>query len=82
MAIVEASDFASLRASAMANGPHHDEEEQQETRTRALIGLAIVLALAIVAIILVRELRTESQREDCLMEGRSNCAQIEAPSRR
>jgi hypothetical protein len=62
----------------MANGPHHDEEE---TRTRALIGLAIVLALAIVAIILVRELRTESQREDCLMEGRSNCAQIEAPPR-
>jgi len=65
----------------MANGPH-DEEQHEETRTRALIGLAIVLALAIVAIILVRELRTESQREDCLMEGRSNCAQIEAPPRR
>ena len=66
----------------MANGPHHDEEQQEEVRSRALIGLAIVLALAIVAIILVRELRTESQREDCLMEGRSNCAQIEAPPRR
>lgn len=65
----------------MANRPHHEEEDQQETRTRALIGLAIVLALAIIAIVLVRALRTESQREDCLMTGRTNCAQIATPPR-
>lgn len=65
----------------MANRPQDEEEEQQDTRTRALIGLAIILALAIIAIILVRELRTESQREDCLMAGRSNCAQIDVPPR-
>lgn len=65
----------------MANRPHHEEEDQQETRSRALIGLAIVLALAIIAIVLVRALRTESQREDCLMTGRTNCAQIATPPR-
>ena len=40
------------------------------------------LALAIAGVVIVRELRENSQLEDCLMSGRHNCAPIEVPSRR
>jgi hypothetical protein len=53
-----------------------------DRRSAALIGLIIVLALAIAGVVLVRELRERSRLEDCLMSGRTNCAPIEAPSRR
>lgn len=66
----------------MPNRSREKDDDQQDTRTLALIGLAVVLALAIIAVILVRALRTESQREDCLMAGRRNCVQIELPPRR
>ena len=52
-----------------------------ERRTAALVGLVVILALAIAAILLVRELRNESSLEDCLMSGRHNCAPIELPPR-
>jgi hypothetical protein len=48
-------------------------DEQAERQTRALAGLAIVLALAVAALFLVQHLRREGQIEDCLMAGRSNC---------
>jgi hypothetical protein len=35
--------------------------------------------LVVVALYLVRALREESQREDCLMSGRTNCAPIAVP---
>lgn len=79
--MLRASQLAASRAPAMADPPQDDEDQQEETRTRAVVALAIVLALAIIAIVLVHELRTESQREDCLMSGRTNCAPIEAPPR-
>lgn len=65
----------------MANSPPDDDEQQEDTRSRALIALAVILALAIVSILLVRALRSESEREDCMMAGRTNCAPIEAPQR-
>ncbi len=49
---------------------------------RALIGLLIMAALVVAAVWLVHALRNESNLEDCLMSGRSNCAPIEAPSNR
>ena len=36
--------------------------------------------LVVAAVYLVHALREESEREDCLMSGRSNCAPIEVPS--
>jgi hypothetical protein len=66
----------------MNNQSEDREDEADQRRSAALIGLIIILALAIAGVWLVRELREKSQLEDCLMSGRTNCAPIEAPSRR
>ncbi|HKW52080.1 MAG TPA: hypothetical protein VJO12_00190 [Stellaceae bacterium] len=52
-----------------------DARSQQEAdrQTKALAGLAIVLALAIVALVVVQHLRRQGQIEDCLLAGRANC---------
>jgi hypothetical protein len=57
-----------------------DQHEQDQSRSRPLIGLLIVAVLVIAAVYLVRALRNESNLEDCLMSGRTNCAPIEAPA--
>jgi len=56
-------------------------EEGEARRTAALMGLVVILSLAIVGVILVRELRAKGALEDCLMSGRSNCAPIDLPPR-
>jgi hypothetical protein len=66
----------------MNNRSEHGNDEADQRRSAALIGLIIILALAIAGVVLVRELRERSRLEDCLMSGRTNCAPIEAPSRR
>jgi hypothetical protein len=48
-------------------------DEQAARQTRALAGLAIVLALAVAGLFLVQHLKREGDIEDCLMAGRSNC---------
>jgi hypothetical protein len=55
-----------------------DDHNQDRSRARALIGLVIVAVLVVAAVYLVHALRNESELEDCLMSGRSNCAPIEA----
>jgi hypothetical protein len=55
------------------------DDESQPPRSRALIGLIVVALLVVAAVYLVHALREESQREDCLMSGRSNCAPIDVP---
>ncbi|HUC09272.1 MAG TPA: hypothetical protein VL985_02465 [Stellaceae bacterium] len=57
-----------------------DEDNHDQSRSRALIGLLVVAVLVIAAVYLVHALRNESNLEDCLMSGRSNCAPIEVPS--
>jgi hypothetical protein len=57
-----------------------DEHDHEHSRTPALIGLLVVALLVIAAYYLVNALRNESNLEDCLMSGRSNCAPIEVPS--
>jgi hypothetical protein len=70
------------RQNAPMSDPKQDDRDQhRDPRTAALLGLIVILVLAIGSIILVRALRTESQREDCLMAGRRNCAPIEVPAR-
>jgi hypothetical protein len=56
-------------------------EEGEARRTAALMGVVVILSLAIIGVILVRELRAKANLEDCLMSGRSNCAPIELPLR-
>jgi hypothetical protein len=60
-------------------GDSDREAEDNERRTGALLGLIVILSLAIVGVVLVRQLGKESQLEDCLMAGHTNCAPIELP---
>jgi len=55
-------------------------EEGEARRTNASLGLIVILLLAIAGVWLVRELRKESQIEDCLMQGRRNCVPVEIPA--
>ena len=48
-------------------------DDDSERQTRSLAGLAVVLALAVAALFLVQHLKRESDIEDCLLAGRSNC---------
>jgi hypothetical protein len=57
----------------------------QEPKTRdtyspraVLLGLAVILLLVLGCLWLFYALRDASQRQDCLMQGRTNCAPIEA----
>ena len=42
------------------------------------MGFIVILLLAIVGVVLVRELRDNAKLEECLMHGRRNCAPIDA----
>jgi hypothetical protein len=53
------------------------QAEQEGRVTSSLAGLAFVLVLVIVGLLLVRVLKKQSELEDCLMSGRTNCAPIE-----
>jgi hypothetical protein len=52
-------------------------EEGEARRTNASMGLIVILLLAIAGVLLVRELRYESQIEDCVMQGRRNCIPLQ-----
>jgi hypothetical protein len=65
----------------MAHSPDDDDDPQHDRRPAALVGLIIILVLAILAVVLVRELGRQSKLQDCLMSGRTNCAPIEVPPR-
>ena len=59
-----------------------DDDGAPDRRPAALVGLIVILTLAILAVVLVRELHQQSKLQDCLMSGRTNCAPIEVPPRR
>jgi hypothetical protein len=65
------------KASRLAEPP---DDESRPTRSKALIALIALVLLVIAAVYLVQALREESEREDCLMSGRRNCAPIEIPT--
>jgi hypothetical protein len=60
------------------------DNDDAARRTAALMGFIVILLLAIAAVFLVRELRSNANLEDCLMSGRRNCAPIheDAPASR
>jgi hypothetical protein len=55
-------------------------DEDSYSPRAALLGLAIVLLLVIVCLYLFYTLRDMSQSQDCMMQGRTNCAPIESPT--
>jgi len=58
-----------------------DDNGDDKRFTASLAGLAIALLLAVLGLFLVQKLSASAKLEDCLMQGRSNCAPIEAPPR-
>ena len=61
--------------------PEPDGSDYQPgSRKAAVAGLILVLLLVVVGYFLVTSLREESNREDCLMSGRTNCAPLDIPT--
>lgn len=58
----------------------HREADRRRQRA-ALLGLALCLALVLGGLWLVYELRKTSSVQDCVMQGRSNCAPIDTSTR-
>jgi hypothetical protein len=54
----------------------HRRQDAHSQRA-ALIGLAICLALVLGGLFLVYTLKKSSQLQDCVMQGRSNCAPVD-----
>ena len=52
---------------------HEDEEAQAKRLTSSLFGLAMVLAMVVLCLIVLRHVAANARVEDCLMAGRSNC---------
>jgi flagellar biogenesis protein FliO len=54
-----------------------NQDEEAAGRSRTLVALGFVLLLVLGGVWLVDHLREQAAREDCFMQGRSNCAPID-----
>jgi hypothetical protein len=54
----------------------HRRQDQRSQRA-ALIGLLICLLLVLGGLFLVYELKRTSDLQDCVMQGRTNCAPVD-----
>ena len=64
----------------MTHNPNEPNDDGGGNRRGALIGLVITALLVVAGYYLMTVLRQQSQLQDCLMSGRSNCAPIDLPS--
>jgi hypothetical protein len=55
---------------------HEAEEKIAQRQTSGLVGIVVVLLLLICGLFLVRQLRSASMIQDCLMSGRKNCGAV------
>lgn len=74
---VKAERAARLKAARRAARQEHSGHRESDPRWMALLRLLLVIALAVGGLLLVRELRSVSQLQDCVMSGRTNCAPID-----
>ena len=56
-------------------------EEQGSSNRGAVIALVVLVLLVLGGLWLSRALRADSQIQDCVMSGRTNCAPLAAPQR-
>jgi hypothetical protein len=68
----------------MSNERKEDDEEHEtedgNSRRGPLVALGVIVVVAVIAWLLVRELSASSRLQDCLLSGRTNCAPIEVPA--
>jgi hypothetical protein len=79
---VKAEKSARLRAQRRfaARNSEREQRHSLDPRWIALLRLAIMLVVVVGVVFLVRELRSVSKLQDCVMEGRTNCAPIDIKS--
>jgi hypothetical protein len=58
--------------------PEREPNEDTYSPRAVLLGLAVILLLVLGCLYLFYALSDMSHREDCMMQGRSNCAPVEA----
>ncbi|HVJ52033.1 MAG TPA: hypothetical protein VM689_06195 [Aliidongia sp.] len=57
--------------------PDGDDQDDGGSNRGPVIGLAVIVALALIGWFVMRGLQDKSKLEDCLMEGRHNCAPVQ-----
>jgi hypothetical protein len=60
--------------------PEQDKRTHEDTYSprAVLLALALILLLVLGGLFLFYMLREVSQRQDCMMQGRSNCAPVDS----
>jgi hypothetical protein len=58
--------------------PEAHRRQDLRTQRAALIGLAICIALVLGGLFLFYQLKKNSDLQDCVMQGRTNCAPIDS----
>jgi hypothetical protein len=58
-----------------------ERDSQNESRRGPLLALAAIVFIFMIGWILVHEMYSSGQLEDCLLSGRTNCAPIQTPAR-
>lgn len=61
----------------MNDEPERQRRQDAHSQRAALIGLAICLMLVFGAMFLVHALKKASDLQDCVMQGRTNCAPVD-----
>jgi hypothetical protein len=77
---VKAERAARLKATRRTSSRVSPFRRETDPRWLALLRLLLVIGFVIGGLLLVRELRSVSQLQDCVMSGRTNCAPIDAKS--
>ena len=65
------------RESIMSDDLQSQRRQEARSQRNALIALVICLALVLGGLFLVYKLKSMSELQDCLMQGRSNCEPID-----
>jgi hypothetical protein len=70
------SSFLRVDENESSDLESHRRQDASSHRA-AIVGLIICLALVLGGLLLVYKLKAMSELQDCMMQGRTNCAQVD-----